>query len=132
MAISPAPGFPERTPTFFDLTGAPSIPGNTGPHLFQEGLATDPDIPSDFALGIQQGQMTAPGRPNRNVPVFVKPPQETMKQRAHAGSASWVEAPTYLREFVQGGFADYAAPAWELEMGTEQRIFRPAPNQVRD
>jgi hypothetical protein len=55
-----------------------------------------------------------------------------MKQRAHAGSASWVEAPTFLREFVQGSFANSARPEFEIEQGTEHRIHRPAPNVVRD
>lgn len=132
MAMAPNPGFPEKAPTFFDVKGAESIPGNSGPHLFQEGLASDPDIPADFVVGIRQGETPAPGRPNRNANVFIKPPQETMKQRAHAGSASWVEAPTFLREFVQGSFTNYAAPQFELEMGSEQRLVRPAPNVVRD
>lgn len=132
MPIAPAPQNPERSPTVFERKFGESIPGNQGPQLFQEGLASDPDIPGDFMTGIQQGELTAPGRPNRNVPVFVKSPAETMKQRAHAGSASWVEAPTFLREFVQGSFTTSASPEFELEMGTEHRIHRPAPNVVRD
>lgn len=132
MAISPTPALPERAPTFFDRKMGESIPGNQGPQLFQEGLASDPDIPGDFMTGVSQGETTAPGRSNRNAPVFIKPPQETMKQRAHAGSASWVEAPTFLREFVQGSFTNRAAPQFELEQGTESRIHRPAPNVVRD
>jgi hypothetical protein len=132
MAIAPVPSFPERTPTFFDQKVGESIPGNEGPHLFQEGLGSDPDIPADFVTGIRQGETPAPGRPNRNAPVFIKPPAETMKQRAHAGSASWVEAPTFLREFVQGSFTNYDSPQWELEMGSETRLHRAAPNVVRD
>ena len=97
-----------------------------------EGLGTDPDIPADFVTGIRQGETPAPGRPNRNASVFVKSPGETMKQRAHAGSASWVEAPTFLREFVQGSFTNYDRPAFELEQGSETRLHRPAPNVVRD
>ena len=132
MAIAPVPNFPETTPTFFDQKVGESLTGNEGPHRFFEGLGTDPDIPADFVTGIRQGETPAPGRPNRNAAVFVKSPGETMKQRAHAGSASWVEAPTFLREFVQGSFTNYDKPEFELEMGSESRLHRPAPNVVRD
>ena len=132
MTIAPVPNFPEKSPTFFDRKMGESLTGNGGPQLFQEGLASDPDVPYDFVTGIRQGETPAPGRPNRNANVFIKPPQETMKQRAHAGSASWVEGPTFLREFVQGSFTNYSAPQWELEMGSERRLVRPAPNVVRD
>ena len=30
-----------------------------------------------------------------------------MRERAHVGSAAWVEAPNTLSEFAAGGFADH-------------------------
>ena len=30
-----------------------------------------------------------------------------MRERAHVGSAAWVEAPSHLSEFAAGGFADH-------------------------
>lgn len=48
-----------------------------------------------------QGYQTA-GRPNHNQNVYEKWPEETMRERAHVGSAAWVEAPTYLSEFAAG------------------------------
>jgi hypothetical protein len=42
---------------------------------------------------------------NRNV--YEKPAEQTMQERIHAGSASWVEAPTYLQGFM-GGQSDEA------------------------
>jgi hypothetical protein len=49
-----------------------------------------------------QGYVTDAGRPNHNKNVYEKWPDETMRERAHVGSASWVEAPTYLSEFANG------------------------------
>jgi hypothetical protein len=54
-----------------------------------------------------QGYVPAAGRPNRNQNVFEKLPEETMRERAHVGSAAWVEAPSHLSEFSAGGFADH-------------------------
>ena len=80
--LAPTPQFPERAPTEFQRKGAPSPIGNQGPVRFEEGLATDPDVPADFVTGIVQGNSSAPGRPNRNANVFEKPAEETMKERA--------------------------------------------------
>jgi hypothetical protein len=68
---------------------------------FEEGVATDTDVPNDFVLGIRQGYEQGP-RPNMNQNVFEKPPEETMRDRAHVGSAAWVEAPEYLGAFAGG------------------------------
>jgi hypothetical protein len=69
---------------------------------FEEGIATDTDVPNDFVLGAHQGYTTAPGRPNRNANVYEKWPDETMRERVHVGSAAWVEAPQYLSGFSGG------------------------------
>ena len=102
--IAPAPQYGEKAPNVYERKMAPSLAQNRGPLRFQEGVATDTDIPNDFQLGVFQGVMTPPGRPNHNQNVYEKYPDETMKQRAHVGSAAWVESPQYLGEFAQGSF----------------------------
>ena len=51
MNVSPAPMFQEREPAMFERTMAPSIPMNKGPLRFEEGIATDTDVPNDFSRG---------------------------------------------------------------------------------
>ena len=103
MQIAPNPLFPERSPQSYDRTMGPSIPGNQGPLRHEEGIATDTDVPTDFARGAYYDTSFAPGRINHNNPETVfKHAEETMQERAHVGSASWVEAPTVLSDFVQG------------------------------
>lgn len=102
MAIAPDPRFPERVTNVYERKMAPDMPGGRGPLRFEEGLATDTDLPNEFVNGIMQGYSTAPGRPNHNMNVYEKWPDETLRERAHVGSAAWVEAPTYLSEFAGG------------------------------
>ncbi|HEY1646012.1 MAG TPA: hypothetical protein VGF75_06675, partial [Candidatus Saccharimonadales bacterium] len=73
-----------------------------GPLRFEEGIATDTDVPSDFTFGAMQGYRTAPGRPNHNLNVFEKPAAETMQQRAHLGSAAWLDSAGMTGEFMHG------------------------------
>ena len=101
MSLAPAPQFPERFPQSYESKIASGLPGERGPLRFEEGLTTDTDVPSDFSVGVAQGSPAA-GRMNHNAKVDTKYADETMKQRAHAGSASWITAPTVLSEFVQG------------------------------
>ncbi len=126
--IAPAPLFPERAPNIYERKMAPSITGNEGPLRFQEGLGTDTDVPNEFANGAAQGFNSAPGRPNRNANVFEKWPEETIRERAHVGSAAWVEAPTMLNEFAGGAFTDYADIKFEevIQDGTRQQRGNPA------
>ena len=107
MTISPAPQFPERSPQNYERKGADNAT-RRGPLRFEEGIATDTDVPNDFQLGLDQGYDTPEGRPNHNMNVFEKYADETMKERAHVGSAAWVEAPTFLGEFAQGNFGDHS------------------------
>lgn len=107
MAIAPTPKFPERPGTVYDRKVSPATPGQRGPLRFEEGVATDTDVPQEFTKGAMQGYVPAAGRPNRNQNVFEKLPEETMRERAHVGSAAWVEAPDHLSEFAAGGFADH-------------------------
>lgn len=125
MGIAPAPQYPERAPNDYERKLAPAVPGNRGPLRFEEGIGTDTDVPSDFSLGVLQGYQSAPGRPNRNVNVYEKFPEETMRQRAHLGSAAWTEAPTMLQDFAQGSFTDYAEVRFDevnRDGGRQQRV----------
>jgi malate synthase len=107
---------------------SPATPGQRGPLRFEEGVATDTDVPQEFTKGAMQGYMPAPGRPNRNQNVFEKLPEETMRERAHVGSAAWVEAPTHLTEFAAGGFADHGDNRFEEvnRSGGPQKAGNPA------
>lgn len=99
--LAPNPQFSEKFSPTYENKGA-SNAARRGPLRFEEGVATDTDVPSDFVTGAMQGYNTAPGRPNHNANVWHKYPEETLRQRAHVGSASWVEAPTHISEFSQG------------------------------
>lgn len=108
MAVSPLapdPHFQESEDTHFEQRTT-SNPQRRGPLRFQEGIATDSNVPDNFVTGVRQGHESAPGRPNRNANVFEKPPEETIRERAHVGSASWPEAPTLVGEFAGGAGND--------------------------
>jgi len=128
MTIAPDPKFPERPGTMYDRKLSPAMPGQRGPLRFEEGLATDTDVPQEFTKGAMQGYIPAPGRPNRNQNVFEKLPEETMRERAHVGSAAWVEAPNHLQEFAAGGFADHGDNRIEevFRNGAHQQALNPA------
>lgn len=131
MTISPAPRFPERAPQVYERKGADNAT-RRGPLRFEEGVATDTDVPSDFQLGMQQGSAVAAGRPNRNAPVWQKPAAETLADRAHVGSASWTEAPTFLGEFAHGTMNDYSAAQIETVARSGGRTQRQSPTVVND
>ena len=107
----------------YEVAVAPSIPGNKGPLRFEEGVATDTDIPVEFGKGAYQDSAGSEltGWPSKS-------PEETERERAHVGSASWIEAPTCLNEFVQGAGSDH--PTFERVQGSEQRIQRLNPTRV--
>ena len=109
MAIAPTPKFPENPGTTYDRKMSPAAPGQRGPLRFEEGLATDTDIPTQFTTGAMQGYEPAAGRPNRNKAVHTKTAEETMRERAHVGSAAWVEAPNTLQEFASPNQISYFA-----------------------
>lgn len=132
MGIAPNPSFPERAPQGYDVKAADGKPGNRGPLRFEEGIATDTDVPNDFMKGMAQGSATAPGRPNRNANVFEKPAAETLSERAHVGSAAWIEAPTFLGEFAHGSFTDYAEQTVETVVRSGGRTQRLNPTVVDD
>ena len=131
MSISPAPRFPERAPQNYERKGADNAT-RRGPLRFEEGIATDTDVPNDFVKGMQSGSAVAPGRPNRNAPVWQKPAAETMSERAHVGSAAWVEAPTFLGEFAHGTMNDYSAAQIETVARSGGRTQRQSATVVND
>ena len=131
MTISPAPQFPERSPQNYEMKGADNAT-RRGPLRFEEGIATDTDVPTDFQKGMMQGSAVAPGRPNRNAPVWQKPAEETLAERAHVGSASWVEAPTFLGEFAHGTMNDYSAAKIETVARSGGRTQRMSATVVND
>ena len=128
MSISPAPRFPESADTVYDRKMAGAVPGQRGPLRFEEGIATDTDVPQSITEGAMHGYMPAPGRPNRNANVFEKLPEETMRERAHVGSAAWVEAPQNLNDFAAGAFADHGDNRFEevFLSGARQAALNPA------
>lgn len=133
MNVAPAPQFPERSPNVFERAMAPSIPMNKGPLRFEEGVATDTYVPNDFAVGAYSDTAPSPMRMNHNNPeMFYKRAEQTMRERAHVGSASWIEAPAVLREFVQGSMAGDAMPAFEYEYNSGAHMNRPNPTVVND
>ena len=136
-SLAPTDNYPERPGTYYERKMAPDQSNGRGPLRFEEGLATDTDLPSEFANGVMQGYVTAPGRPNHNENVYEKWPEETMRERAHVGSAAWPEAPTYLGEFAHGTDTAYAERKYELvDRGrpnpTGARYERHNPAEVQD
>lgn len=103
MTLAPAPKFPESAPYSYETKIAPGMPGGRGPLRFEEGVATDSDVPGDFQRGMLEGAIPAPGHPNYvNPDTQYKHADETMRERAHVGSAAWVESPTYLGDYAGG------------------------------
>lgn len=100
MSLAPTPQFPERVGAVYETKQAPAQPGLRGPLRFEEGLATDTDIPTDF----QRGMIESNGTPDGQVDpeTQFKRADEVYRQRAHAGSAAWVDSPPYLGAFAGG------------------------------
>lgn len=131
MGLAPNPQYPERVGTTYEVKVGQNVQ-RRGPLRFEEGVATDSDVPNDFAVGVMQGYRTAPGAPNHNANVYEKYPDETMRQRAHMGSAAWVEAPTFLGEFAHGSNNDFAAQRYEQVDRSGGRYERLNPANVPD
>jgi len=100
-----------------------------GPLRFEEGVATDTDIPNEFGRGAYGDTAgDGRGRPFTNW----KGADETMRERAHVGSASWIEAPTMLSDFVIGASSGQTPSQFEVELGSERRLVRPSVAAVND
>lgn len=130
-SVAPQNPFPEAMRNVFEVVGAPSIPGNRGPQRFQEGVASDTDVPNDFQQGAYMDTTSSPMRQNHNNrEMFYKYPEQTMAERAHMGSAAWIEAPAVLSEFVQGTVAGDGMPMFEITMNDGTHMNRPNPVRV--
>jgi hypothetical protein len=130
MTVAPQNPYPEQQQGVFERVLAPSYTSNRGPQRFQEGIQTDTDVPMDFAKGAYADTAPADGRsshPSREM--FYKWPEETMRERAHVGSASWIEAPEVLGDFVTGTVAGDGPRRWEQAYNSGMHMNR--PNAVR-
>lgn len=133
MTLAPNPLYPERQAQHYEGQMGPAIPGNKGSLRFEEGVATDTDVPSDFARGAYFDTTFAPGRLNHNNPEGVfKRPEDTLRARAHVGSSTWIEAPALLGDFVQGAHSGQGMPQFEMAYGDQYRNQRSAPTVVLD
>lgn len=129
--FAPQNPFPESQRNVFERKVAPSITGNKGPLRFEEGVATDTDVPNDFGKGAYADTASAPGRPNQNNrEMFYKHAADTMRERAHVGSASWIEAPEVLGDFVQGTVAGNGMPTFEYAYNSGLHQERPSAVRV--
>lgn len=133
MNVAPNPMFPERSDQPFEMGYAPSIPGNRGTRNFEEGVATDTDVPYEFSRGAYSDTMPGPfGGSTPSSDMFFKYPEETMRERAHVGSSSWIEAPEVLGEFVQGSMAGDGMPMFEYSANSGYIMKRPAQSVIYD
>jgi hypothetical protein len=122
--------YPEASRNVFETKMAPSIPGNRGPLRFEEGVATETDVPQDFQLGAYGD--TAGDRRGRPAaePMFYKHAADTMRERAHIGSASWIESPEVLGDFVQGSMSGDNQPTFEYAYNSGMHQERPNAARV--
>ncbi len=131
--FAPQNPFPEKGTNVFERKVGPSITGNKGPLRFEEGVATDTDVPNDFARGAYADTAPSPDRPNSayaRPETFYKHADETTRERAHVGSASWVEAPEVLGDFVQGASSGQSMPSFEYAYNSGTYQARPAASRV--
>lgn len=131
MTIAPQNPYPEAMRNVFERTMAPSIPMNRGPLRFEEGTGTDSDITNDFGQGAYADGASSPMRMNHaNRDALYKPAEQTMAERAHVGSASWIEAPAVLSDFVAGATAGDGMPTFEMVQNSGYHVDRPNPVRV--
>ena len=107
-----------------------SNPRRRGPLRFEEGIVTDTDVPNDFRRGAYSDPNGDGGQ--GSWANWSKQPDETMRERAHLGSSTWIEAPALLGEFVQGAHAGDGRLAYEHEMNSGGKQVRPNRATVND
>lgn len=135
ISVAPQNPYPEsgRGEVRFERSMAPSIPGNKGPLRFEEGVATDTDVPNDFSIGAYLDTSPSPMRQNHNnAEAGYKHAEDVMRERAHVGSASWIEAPALLSDFVTGAMSGDGMPTFEMEYNNGSYMKRPNPTVVSD
>ena len=125
MGIAPVPPLgPEKQPNPQYEWDVAQNDRRRGPLRFEEGIATDTDVPNDFRRGAYAD--TAHERPVTEW----KHQGETMRERSHMGSSTWIEAPAMLSEFVHGTQAFGTGYGFERE--SEGRKARPNRAVVND
>ncbi|TKK84707.1 hypothetical protein FDA94_29275 [Herbidospora galbida] len=129
--LAPTPRYPERLTSVYERKAA-SNTARRGELRFQEGVGTDQDVPRDFGVGVMSGYETPPGHPTHNKAVWIKPASETLKERAHLGSAAWVEAPTFLGEFSEGAFSRDAEVHYQMVQRSGDHYMRHNASVVND
>lgn len=128
---APQNPYPEKGVNVFETKMAPSIPGNKGPLRFEEGVATDTDVPSDFAKGAYADTRGVSATQAYQSPeTFYKHAADTMRERAHVGSASWIEAPEVLSDFVTGAGSGEGMPTFEYAYNSGLHENRPNATRV--
>lgn len=133
MGLSPAPKFPERGSPVFDESFGPNQAGGRGPLRFEEGIGTDTNVPSDFSEGMTEGMLGAPGRFNHvNPEVQFKHADQVLRERAHIGSAAWIDSPAMLGDFAHGTATQFAEDRYEEVVRSGGKQVRVSPSVVRD
>jgi hypothetical protein len=125
MGLSPIPNLSEEKDRRQQYeTDVAANNRRRGPLRFEEGVATDTDVPNDFRKGAYADTS------NPHPVTCWKGAAETQRERVHMGSSTWIEAPSLLSEFVQG--AHMFGRGFEQERGSEARIHRPNRAVVND
>lgn len=125
-SVAPQNVYPEQANWVFERTMGPEITGNRGPQRFQEGVESDTDVPQSFQEGAYRDTFPADGRSSHAVREgMFKMPEETMKERAHVGSASWEESPELLSDFVVGTQGGEGPRRWEQAFNSGLHQNRP-------
>jgi hypothetical protein len=98
---------------------------------FQEGTGSDPDVASEFDRAVDRARSSSV-RPNQaNRANQHKSREETMRERSHIRSASWVEAPDHLAQFAEGS-ADDTRGSYASEQRSGLHTGRPAHAKIWD
>jgi hypothetical protein len=116
--------YPEAQRNVFERKIAPNVSGQRGPLRFEEGIATETDVPSDFQQGAY-ADTAGDARGHVQSEMFYKHADQTMRERAHIGSASWIESPEVLGDFVQGSMAGDRSPSFEYAYNSGMHQERP-------
>ena len=133
MSIAPNPLYPQRAANEFQRVWAQNPANTVGMLRHEENIASDTDIPRDFARGAFYDTAAMPGTINFiNRESVFKHADETMHERAHLGSAAWEDAPQMLQDFVQGAGVGQNPPSFERVMNPNTVQARRASTVIID
>jgi hypothetical protein len=123
MGLAPFVNGPERDRSAAYVPDTAQNGRRRGPLRFEEGIATDTDVPGDFRVGAYVD--TSHPEPRTEW----KHSDQTQRERAHMGSSTWIEAPSMLQEFVHGTQANGTGYGFERESeGNKRRPNRAVVN----